>query len=59
MPVVPLVARCAMKDVNIGNTVVPRNALLIPHFLAMHTSHRHWERPLHFVPVSTAHPWLN
>ncbi len=52
MPVIPLVLRYAVKDVKIGNTLVPRNTLLLPHFLAMHTSHRYWERPLDFIPVS-------
>ncbi len=58
MPVVPLVVRQAQQDVKIGNTLVPRNTLLIAHFLAMHTSARYWERPLDFLPVSATllHP---
>ena len=53
MPVIPLVLRYAVKDVKIGNTLVPRNTLILPHFLGMHTSHRYWERPLDFIPVSS------
>ena len=51
MPVVPLLVRAAQKDVQIGNTVVPRGSLMTAHFLAMHTSARYWERPKDFIPV--------
>ena len=51
MPVIPLVMRYAVKDVKLGSTVIPRNTLLVPHFLCMHISHRYWERPLDFIPV--------
>ena len=53
MPVIPLVMRYAVRDVMLGSTLVPRNTLLVPHFLCMHTSHRYWERPLDFIPVSS------
>ena len=54
MPVVPLVVRQAQQDVKIGDLLVPKNTILITHFLAMHTSERYWERPLDFIPVSAA-----
>ncbi|CAK0784539.1 hypothetical protein CVIRNUC_007743 [Coccomyxa viridis] len=50
MPVVPLLVRAAQKDVQIGDTVVPRGSLMTAHFLAMHTSARYWERPKDFIP---------
>ena len=54
MPVVPLVARSAEKDVKLGDTLVPKGSVIITHFLAMHTSERYWERPKDFIPVSTS-----
>lgn len=52
MPVVPLILRTVQKDVKLGDTLVPRNALLVLHMLAMHVSERYWERPKEFIPVS-------
>jgi len=52
MPVVPLVLRTVQKDVKLGDTLVPQNALLVLHMLAMHVSERYWERPKDFIPVS-------
>lgn len=54
-PVLPVVFRRAMKDVQIGPHLFPEGTILELHTLAMNTHPHYWERPDDFVPVS--HAW--
>ena len=53
-PVLPVVFRRAMKDVQFGPYLFPEGAILELHTLAMNTHPHHWERPDDFLPVSHA-----
>ncbi|CAL5229620.1 g12983 [Coccomyxa viridis] len=49
-PVLPVVFRRAMKDVQIGPYLFPEGTILELHTLAMNTHPHYWERPDDFVP---------
>lgn len=51
-PVLPILFRRAMKDVQIGPFLFPEGTILELHTLAMNTHPKYWERPDDFVPVS-------
>ena len=51
-PVLPIVFRRVMRDVQIGPYLLPEGTILELHTLAMNTHPRYWERPRWtFVPV--------
>ena len=50
-PVLPILFRRAMKDVQIGPYLFPEGTILELHTLAMNTHPKYWERPDDFVPV--------
>ena len=50
-PVLPILFRRAMKDVQIGPYLLPEGTILELHPLAMNTHPKYWERPDDFVPV--------
>ncbi|CAK0784537.1 hypothetical protein CVIRNUC_007741 [Coccomyxa viridis] len=49
-PVLPILFRRAMKDVQIGPFLFPEGTILELHTLAMNTHPKYWERPDDFVP---------
>ena len=51
-PVLPILFRRAMKDVQIGPYLFPEGSILELHTLAMNTHPKYWEDPDDFVPVS-------
>ena len=55
-PVLPVVFRRAMKDVQIGPYLFPEGTILELHTLAMNTHPHYWERPDDFVPVRACMP---
>ena len=55
-PVLPVVFRRAMKDVQIGPYLLPEGTILELHTLAMNTHPHYWERPDDFVPVRPCMP---
>ena len=50
-PVLPILFRRAMKDVQIGPYLFPEGTILELHTLAMNTHPKYWECPDDFVPV--------
>lgn len=50
-PVLPVVFRRVMRDLQIGPYLLPEGTILELHTLAMNTHPRYWERPDDFVPV--------
>ena len=50
-PVLPIVFRRVMRDVQIGPYLLPEGTILELHTLAMNTHPRYWERPDDFVPA--------
>jgi hypothetical protein len=54
-PVLPVIFRRAMRDVQIGPYLLPEGTILELHTLAMNTHPHYWERPDDFVPVRHLH----
>jgi fatty acid synthase len=50
-PVLPILFRRAMKDVQLGPYLLPEGTIIELHLLAMNTHPLYWDRPDEFLPV--------
>lgn len=55
-PVLPMLFRRAMKDVQIGQYLIPEGTIIELHMLAMNTHPLYWDCPDEFLPVNFPDP---